>query len=186
MTYPPAGRGAAVRAWLEEAVAALTEANLPPDVISTGGTPGLFAAHETTIATEYRPGTYIYYDRSLVAGGAATLDDCALTVLTTVVSRPTAERATVDAGSKSLTSDLLGLDGYGMVVEYPDAKVVGLSEEHGMIDVSSSALKPAVGDRLRILPNHACPVTNLFDRVHLVSGGTVVETLAVAARGRVD
>lgn len=186
MTYPPAGNSAGARQWLEEAAAKLADAGLPAKAVSTGGTPDLWRAHETAIATEYRPGTYIYYDRSLVARGVATEEDCALNVLVTVVSRPTADRAIVDAGSKALTSDLLGLSGYGTVMGYPDAVIYGMSEEHGNIDFSASAKKPKVGDRLRILPNHACPVSNLFDHVHLVSGDHVVETVAVAARGRVD
>ena len=185
MTYPPAGGAAAARERLASFAAALMEAGLPPAVISTGGTPDLWSAHETTIATEYRPGTYIYLDRYQVAKGVGELDDCALTVLTTVVSRPTPDRAIVDAGSKALTSDLLGLSGYGLAVGYPHAVVAGLSEEHGTIDLSASPAKPAIGERLRIIPNHACPVSNLFDRVHLVSGDRVVATEWVAARGKV-
>ncbi|BCP54770.1 alanine racemase [Kaistia sp. 32K] len=186
MTYPPAGGTADVRAWLQEASDKLTAAGLPPKTISTGGTPDIWRAHETPIATEYRPGTYIYFDRSLVARDVCTVDDCALHVLVTVVSRPTADRAIIDAGSKALTSDLLGLNGYGQVVGYPDAVIYGMSEEHGNIDFSASAKKPEIGERLLILPNHACPVSNLYDHVHLVSGDHVVETVAVAARGRVD
>jgi D-serine deaminase-like pyridoxal phosphate-dependent protein len=186
MTYPPAGDAAAARAWLEEAAEKLAAAGLPAKTISTGGTPDIWRAHETTIATEYRPGTYIYLDRSLVARGVGKVEDCALTVLVTVVSRPTKDRAIIDAGSKALTSDLLGMTGYGSVLGYPDAVIYGISEEHANIDFSASAKKPKVGDRLRILPNHACPVSNLFDRVNLISGDHVVETIAVAARGRVD
>ena len=92
----------------------------------------------------------------------------------------------IDAGSKALTSDLLGMTGYGYVVGYPEAVIYGLSEEHGNIDFSASAKKPAIGERLRIVPNHACPVSNLYDNVHLVSGDHVVRTERVAARGRVD
>ncbi|WEK50129.1 MAG: D-TA family PLP-dependent enzyme [Candidatus Kaistia colombiensis] len=186
MTYPPAGDAPSARKWLEEAAEKLAAAGLPAKTISTGGTPDIWRAHETTVATEYRPGTYIYYDRSLVARGVATVEDCALNVLVTVVSRPTENRAIIDAGSKTLTSDLLGMTGYGTVLGYPDAVIYGISEEHGNIDFSASAAKPKVGDRLRILPNHACPVSNLFDHVNLVSGDHVVETIAVAARGRVD
>ena len=186
MTYPAAGKAETARVWLETAVAELTAAGLPPRIVSTGGTPDIWHAHETKVATEYRPGTYIYLDRFQVAKGVGRLEDCALTVLTTVVSRPNGERAVVDAGSKALTSDLLGLSGYGTVLGYPDAVVAGLSEEHGTIDLSASAAKPEIGDRLHILPNHVCPVVNLFDRVHLVSGGRVVRTEVVAARGRVD
>ena len=186
MTYPMLGKSGEARAWLEAAIAALEAAGLPPRIVSTGGTPDLWHAHETPMATEYRPGTYIYLDRFQVAKGVGTFDDCALTVLTTVVSRPNANRAIIDAGSKALTSDLLGLSGYGTIVEYPDAVIAGLSEEHGTIDLSASAAKPRIGERVHILPNHACPVTNLFDRVHLVSAGHVVRTEVVAARGRVD
>jgi D-serine deaminase-like pyridoxal phosphate-dependent protein len=186
MTYPPAGGTAGVRQWLEEAASKLAAAGLPAKTISTGGTPDLWIAHETPLATEYRPGTYIYFDRSLVARGVATVEDCALNVLVTVVSRPTEDRAIIDAGSKALTSDLLGLNGYGEVLGYPEAVIYGMSEEHGNIDFSACATKPAVGDRLRILPNHACPVSNLYDHVNLVRGDHVVETVEVAARGRVD
>lgn len=186
MTYPPAGSPGEARERLGAVIAALADAGLPPAIVSTGGTPDLWSAHETEAATEYRPGTYIYLDRYQVAKGVGTLEDCALTVLTTVVSRPTEDRAIIDAGSKALTSDLLGMTGYGLVLGYPDAVVTGLSEEHGTIDLSASERKPEIGERLRILPNHACPVSNLFDRVHLVAGDHVVATESVAARGRVD
>ena len=187
MTYPAAGKYQAAAQWLSDARTAFAAANVDLPAITTGGTPDIWHMDEAArVATEYRPGTYIYMDRSQVAAGAASLDDCALTVLATVVSRPTAGRAIIDAGSKALTSDLLGLVGHGHVVEYPEAKVVGLSEEHGTLDVSACATKPQIGDVIRIIPNHCCPVTNLFDRVNLIRDGELVETLAVAARGRVD
>ncbi|QDZ12942.1 D-TA family PLP-dependent enzyme [Devosia ginsengisoli] len=186
MTYPAAGQVEANAAWLAAAKQALTEAGLPPSVVSNGGTPDMWRAHEVAAATEHRPGTYIYMDRSQVARGAGTFDDCALTVLATVVSRPTEDRAIVDAGSKALTSDLLGMTGFGLILAYPEAVITGLSEEHGTIDLSACASKPKIGDKLRIIPNHACVVSNLFDRVTLISGERVVETVAVDARGRVD
>ncbi|KKB08754.1 D-TA family PLP-dependent enzyme [Devosia chinhatensis] len=187
MTYPAAGKYAAANHWLAEAKALFDAENIPVPAITTGGTPDIWHMQDASgIATEYRPGTYIYMDRSQVAAGAATFDDCALTVLATVVSRPTEHRAIIDAGSKALTSDLLGLVGHGYVLEYPDARIVGLSEEHGTIDVSDCPEKPQIGDLVRIVPNHCCPVTNLFDQVHLVRADSVLETLQVAARGRVD
>ncbi|MCK1975182.1 amino acid aldolase, partial [Bacillus safensis] len=82
-----------------------------------------------SVVTEYRPGTYIYFDRYQVEKGAATVDDCAFTVLSTIVSHPTAERAIIDAGSKALSSDTLGLSDFGEVRGRSDARVVGLSEE---------------------------------------------------------
>lgn len=95
-------------------------------------------------------------------------------------------RAIIDAGSKALTSDTLGMVGFGLIEAYPDAVITGLSEEHGTVDLTNCATKPQIGDKLRIIPNHACVVSNLFDTVTLISGDQVVETVDVAARGRVD
>ena len=187
MTYPAAGKYQAAAAWLAEAKALFEAAGIPVPVITTGGTPDIWHADEAGVATEYRPGTYIYMDRSQVAAGAASYDDCALTVLATVVSHPTTGRAIIDAGSKALTSDLLGLVGHGYIPAYPDARIVGLSEEHGTLDVSACVDGgPKIGEQIAIVPNHCCPVTNLFDTVHLVRDGQLVETVPVAARGRVD
>ena len=185
MTYPAAGQVEANAAWLAAARIALTAAGLPPAVVSNGGTPDIWRAHEVTAATEHRPGTYIYMDRYQVAKGVGTYADCALTVLATVVSRPTPDRAIIDAGSKALTSDLLGMTGFGLIEAYPEAVIVGLSEEHGTVDLTACASRPSIGDRLRIIPNHSCVVSNLFDAVHLVRGDELVETVTVAARGRV-
>ena len=186
MTYPAAGKAAECAAWLSETKSLLENANLGPKVISSGGTPDLWHAHENASpATEYRPGTYIYLDRYQVEKGVGSLEDCALTVLATVVSRPTDDRCVIDAGSKALTSDTLGLSGFGTIIGYPDAVVASLSEEHGVIDLSRSARKPEIGERIRIVPNHACVVTNLFDNVALISGDNVTAIEPVAARGRV-
>jgi D-serine deaminase-like pyridoxal phosphate-dependent protein len=133
MTYPPAGREAAVQDWLARAVAACAARGLRVDTVSTGGTPGMWQAQKVPCATEYRAGTYIYNDRSLVVRGTCGWKDCALTVLATVVSVPASDRAIIDAGSKVLTSDLLGLSGYGHVLERPDIAIESLSEEHGTL-----------------------------------------------------
>jgi D-serine deaminase-like pyridoxal phosphate-dependent protein len=186
MTYPAAGQVEANSQWLAAARQTLTAAGLAPTIISNGGTPDLWRAHEVTAATEHRPGTYIYMDRFQVGKGVGSWDDCALTVLATVVSRPTENRAIIDAGSKSLTSDTLGLAGFGLIENYPDAVITGLSEEHGTIDLTNCPTKPQIGEQLRIIPNHACVVSNLFDEVTLISGDQIVETVPVAARGRVD
>ncbi len=185
MTYPAAGQVEANAAWLAKGVEQLKAAGLPPETVSNGGTPDLWRAHEVTAANEHRPGTYIYMDRFQVARGVGGFEDCALTVLATVVSRPTEDRAIIDAGSKALTSDTLGMEGFGLIEAYPEAVIVGLSEEHGTIDLSKCATKPQIGDKLRIIPNHACVVSNLFDSVTLISGDQVVETVPVSARGRV-
>ena len=137
--------------------------------------------------TELRVGTYVYHDRATVAAGAAKLDDCALHVVATVVSRPTEDRAVIDAGSKTLSSDLVAPEagrGYGLLLDYPDAVITRLNEEHGTIDLSGSARKPLLGERLRILPNHVCVVSNLHDTVVAVRDRAMVGCLPIAARGK--
>lgn len=185
MTYPKPGGGPKVQAFMSAAKAALEEKGIACPVISSGGTPDMWKAHEVPVVTEYRAGTYIYYDRSVVAAGAGTYDDCALTVLATVVSTPTPDRAIIDAGSKVLTSDLLGLTGHGHVLGRDDLVIAGLNEEHGIVRVEGG--EPTgltVGDRLRIVPNHCCVVSNMVDAVVLVDGESWRE-VPVAARGKV-
>lgn len=186
MTYPAAGTRQKAAEAFEATIAALRAAGLEPKVISTGGSPDMWKDEGLAPVTEYRAGTYIYNDRSLVSRGTATPEQCAMTVLATVVSRPTPDRAIIDAGSKALTSDLLGQNGYGMVVGYPDAVIYQLNEEHGLIDLSRCAAKPELGERVRIVPNHTCVVSNLVDRVAIVTDGTLRGALRVDARGRSD
>jgi D-serine deaminase-like pyridoxal phosphate-dependent protein len=111
--------------------------------------------------TEYRAGNYIYNDVVQVTIGGVTWDDCAMKVRTTVVSRPTDDRAILDAGSKVLTHDQYYAKGYGRIVEYPDAQIAGFSEEHGNVDLAASARKPKVGEVVSVIPNHCCVVTNI-------------------------
>jgi D-serine deaminase-like pyridoxal phosphate-dependent protein len=184
MTYPPLHGVEKSNAWLSEAVALFAEAGIAVSRVSSGNSPDMWAQAAAPV-TERRPGTYIYYDRFQVKERAASLDDCALTVLVTVVSRPTATRVVIDAGSKSLTSDLLGMEGFGLVMG-TDLTVKGLSEEHGVIELPVASDWPRIGERLRIIPNHACVISNLFDSVTLISGDEVREVVPVAARGRVD
>lgn len=184
MIYPKRGAVELTRTWLAPAIAALTAAGLPPAIISTGGTPDMARMADIPQGTEHRPGTYIYNDRMQVGWGAATLDDCALTVLTTVVSRPTATRAILDAGSKALAADTGPLPGHGHLPAYPQAIVTQLNEEHGIVDLTACPARPRIGDRLRVIPNHACVVTNLFDEVHLIRGDVVEEVARITSRGR--
>ncbi|MEO6298076.1 MAG: D-TA family PLP-dependent enzyme [Paracoccaceae bacterium] len=186
MTYPAAGGTATVEVFMAEARALCIAAVGHCDVISSGGTPSLADAALAPSVTEYRAGTYIYNDRSLVERGACTLDDCALTVLATVVSRPTDTRAILDCGSKSLTSDLLGLNGYGTILGYPLAQITNLSEEHARVDLTLCPVKPQIGDKVQIVPNHACPVSNLVDSVIFHHSGAVLRSEEVSARGTVQ
>lgn len=183
MTYPPVGQESAVQDWLAEAISAVQSLGLAVETVSNGGTPGMWQAEQVPAATEYRIGTYIYNDRSLQARGICSWDDCALSVLATVVSVPAEDRAIIDAGSKVLTSDLLGLEGHGHVLGRPDISVEALSEEHGTLKADRIGLK--TGDRVRIVPNHACVVTNMLDRIELIRRDRHENTIAVAARGQV-
>ena len=145
----------------------------------------MFEAHTHAELTEHRAGLYLYGDRHLMLAGATPLETVAFRVLTTVVSRPTPDRGILDAGSKTLSSDLMGLEGYGYICEYPEAIIYGLSEEHAHVDFSACARKPEIGERVMVLPNHVCPVTNLMDEVVGVRGGEVEVVWQVAARGKV-
>lgn len=182
MTYPKPNTERAVQEFLTTAKA-LCEASVGHcEIVSGGGSPSMANAADTSVLTEYRAGTYVYNDRSLVAAGACSWRDCALTVLATVVSHPTSERAIIDAGSKSLTSDLIGLEGYGFIPSRPDISIVGLSEEHGHLAVPSD--KPLqIGEKIQIIPNHVCPVSNLVDNVYFHRSGRIIGSTPVAARG---
>jgi D-serine deaminase-like pyridoxal phosphate-dependent protein len=185
MTYPPAGKIDAVSDWLKNAKSLCEAAGLKVNTVTTGGTPDMWQADQYHGITEYRAGTYIYNDCSLLKLGTCEEADCALTLQTTVVSRPTNDRAIIDAGSKALTSDLIGLQGYGRVKGYPEAVVYGLNEEHGMIDVSACASKPQVGEVLAIIPNHVCVISNLYDEAILKTTDGNLETVRIDARGTV-
>jgi D-serine deaminase-like pyridoxal phosphate-dependent protein len=185
MTYPAAGGTNDVDTFFIDAMGQCAELGLDCPVRSSGGTPDMWQAHLAPSVTEYRIGTYIYNDRSLMARGVCTEDDCALRVLTEVVSLPAPGRAIIDAGSKVLTSDLLGLEGFGYVVGHPDVAVKGLSEEHGILTFDPQTTPFAIGQRLEIIPNHVCVVTNMLDQVHLTRDGKLEKTVDVAARGKV-
>ena len=156
-----------------------------PTMVSTGGTPNLKNVGKLKGATEHRPGTYIYNDRMQVAAGVASWDDCALNIYSTVVSRAGPDRGILDAGSKTLTSDTGGgLDGHGLILEHPEAKIARFAEEHGFLDLARSNTRPNVGDVVRIVPNHVCVVVNMMDEVVMVRGDEIIGTLPVAARGK--
>ncbi|WP_263785717.1 D-TA family PLP-dependent enzyme [Salinibacter grassmerensis] len=166
--------------------------------VSVGSTPSMAAFENTERdgfrVTEIRPGNYVMHDAMQVALGAASLDDCALTVLTTVISTQTkpgdAARAFVDAGKKVFTTDTgHGTDGYGIALAdaaamrpHPGLHVDHLSEEHGWLTMAGDA-DLTVGDRLRIVPNHACVTVASQDTLHVVDGPSVVDAWSVNARG---
>lgn len=183
MTFP--NREPSTRLFFEQALALFKQAGIPVPIVSGGGTPALATVQDLPMLTEHRAGTCVYNDAMVVASGTATWDQCAMRVRTTVVSRPTATRAILDAGSKVLTSDLYGMTGYGHVLEYPGAAITGLSEEHGTVDLSACPERPQVGEAVHVVPNHCCVVSNMVDEVYGVRGDRVEVVWPVAARGRV-
>lgn len=183
MTYPAPSGEANVQNFMTDAKRLIEDKGIAVTVITSGGTPSMMHAAKAPVVTEYRPGTYVYNDRSLVSRGVCGWDECALNVVATVVSVPAENRAIIDAGSKALTSDLLGLTGYGHVLGREDITIDQLSEEHGRL-VTEGAIGLKVGDKLRIVPNHACVVTNLVDSLTVISQGmSEPEIWPVAARG---
>ena len=169
------------------------------DELSAGATPTARFSLGQDGLTEYRAGNYVYYDRTQVGLGAAALDDCALSVLATVVSKPTADRIVLDCGSKTLAADLARgfspLPGHGVIFrdlatrsgQRPDDDLIveRLSEEHATVRAASGHTPLEPGERVRVVPNHACVVSNLVDQAWVTDGASVVEPLPIAARGRI-
>ena len=157
--------------------------------VSVGSSGTFRFAVECPGVTEVRPGTYVFNDLTQLLQGSATSADLAAFVVATVVGRPEATRAVIDAGSKVLTSDRLIASGpsntFGAVVGRPGAYVTRLSEEHGLLELPSGT-DIRIGERIAIVPNHICPVINLTDSVAVIADGVFAERWAVAARGRVQ
>ena len=169
------------------AVAQMDRAGVRPRTVSGGSTPTAWRSHEIAGVTEIRPGTYVYNDRVTAEVGACEWDDCAFTVLATVVSTAVPGQAVIDAGSKALGREPMrgaAGEGFGVLLEHPEVVVKQMSEEHGILDLSRSAWTPEVGERVRVIPNHVCIVVHLNDLVYGVRGDVVETSWAVAARGR--
>jgi D-serine deaminase-like pyridoxal phosphate-dependent protein len=183
--YPTEQSWPQTQRFFDEARTGVRALGLEPRMVSTGGTPNLPNMGKLEGATEHRAGTYIFNDRMMLACGAATLEDCALSVYATVVSRAAPERGILDSGSKTLTADTGALDdGFGLILEYPQAKIHAFAEEHGFLDLARSNARPKVGEVVRVVPNHVCVVVNMVDRMIAVRGDKIVDVLSVAARGR--
>jgi D-serine deaminase-like pyridoxal phosphate-dependent protein len=168
---------------LEAHYDAFRRAGIEIRTVSGGSTPTAFRSHEFSGVTEIRPGMYAFLDRKMVAIGVGALEDCAVSVLVTVVSNAVKGRAMVDGGSKTFSSDTMHQPGYGLILEHPDYELIGFSEEHGHLSVTDP---PRIGERLRIVPNHVCATMNLHDRVFGIRNGVVEREITVDARGRVN
>ena len=159
---------------------------IPVETVSLGATPSSRFTVKIPGITELRCGTYVFNDQMQIRYGSAVESDCALTVLSTVISVPTRDRAVVDAGTKTITSERSAEFGvFGLVPGRPDLRFASATEEHGMIRMTSPRRRLKVGDRLEIIPNHVCPVMNLHDEVVAVRDGRVEAVWAVAARGKI-
>jgi D-serine deaminase-like pyridoxal phosphate-dependent protein len=179
----------AVSKKLEQVLELWSRHGLRATIVSGGSTPTAYQSHLIPLMTEIRPGTYVFNDMNTVRGGFCTLEDCAARIVATVVSNAVPEQVVVDAGSKTLTKDpnvTVPESGYGHVVEYPDARIKALSEEHAQIDVTKCSARPSVGDRLTIIPNHICPCVNLQDAVWWIEPGDPPRELRVDARGKLQ
>lgn len=172
---------------MAETAELLRKSGLETPIISVGSTVTAKITATVDGITETRPGTYVFYDRSEVLHQLVPPERCAARVLTTVATRPAPDRLILDAGSKALTSDRTGVSpsvpGHGLVVGHPDWQILSLSEEHGGAIIPSE--DPArIGDRVEVIPNHICPVVNLFDSMFITQGARVIDQWSVAARGK--
>ena len=174
---------------MESALSDFRREGIPVPIVSGGSTPLLFHSHEMPGITEIRPGTYIFNDINTVLSGACALQDCAATILATVVSTARPGQIIIDGGSKTFSSDRLANSDevtFGRVVEAPGARFHKMNEEHGFIDISRAGRVFSVGDRVRIIPNHICTAVNLHDQVLGFRGGAVEEIFSVEARGKLQ
>jgi D-serine deaminase-like pyridoxal phosphate-dependent protein len=183
MTFP--NRDPDTRVFFERALELFKGAGIPVSIVSGGGTPALFSVDRFPMLTEHRAGTCVFNDAATVRTGTATWANCAMRVRATVVSRPNDTRAVLDCGTKVLTSDQYGMPGYGHILEYPEAAITGLSEEHGVVDLAQCPERPRVGDVVHVVPNHCCVVSNMMEELVGVRGDRVEVVWPVAARGRV-
>lgn len=155
--------------------------------ISVGSTPSLLVGDLLEGITEVRPGTYIFMDADQ-ANVNGNYDDCALTVLATVISRPTPERVVLDSGTKALTyyvqlEGITRTPGFGVLKEYSHIRLNSLSDEHGSF-MKPEDLEFNIGDKVEVIPNHACPTCNLYDRMFCIRGDEVVGEWPILARGK--
>jgi D-serine deaminase-like pyridoxal phosphate-dependent protein len=165
------------------------KAGIETRIVSGGSTPTLFRSHEVHGVTEIRPGTYVFNDINTMRSGACAMEDCAASILATVVSTARPGQMIIDGGSKTFSSDRLANSSevtFGHVVEAPGARFHKMNEEHGFVDMTHAEGKFSVGDRVHVIPNHICVAVNLHERVYGVRGDHVEEVWTVDARGKLQ
>ncbi len=162
---------------------------LTPKVVSIGATPSMLLKPSIMEGiTEIRPGTYILMDASMSAC-LGTLENCAATVLTTVISRPTLERVITDVGAKGLTAQrrtkgITATQGVGTIKGNESISVFDVYDEHAIIYDREFRDKVSIGDKLEIYPVHICPVCNLYESAFLVSNGEIIDEIPILCRGK--
>ena len=174
---------------IHEAIHRFDVGGLCRETVSGGSTPTAFQSHLIGVGTEIRPGTCVYNDLNIVRGGFGSLDDCAASVVCTVVSDAVSDQVILDGGSKTLTMDRCGPapdSGHGHIVEYPEAFIGKLTEEHAQVDVSRCVPRPRVGERVTVIPNHICPVVNLHDTAWWHEADGSLQVLPIDARGKLS
>ena len=156
------------------------------DVVTVGSTPTARHAVRVPGVTELRSGVYAFQDLKQVSLGPARLEDCALTVMTTVVSHARPDRYVLDAGIKALAGEDYGWGTWGRPPSRPDLAITRATEEHGVIELQPGAADPGwkIGEHVRIVPNHACGTTNMHDELVAIDGDRIVERWPVIGRGR--
>lgn len=169
---------------LAEAASALRAAGFACGIVSAGSTPTMLEA-ATGMVTEMRAGTYVLGDRQQATLGAIGFEDVALHVAATVVSTAVRGQVVVDAGAKTLTKDRAAyLTGHGLLPAYPSAVIERVNDYHGIVRIPAGTPAPHLGEVVAIMPNHVCPVVDLFDAFTVVRGTEVVGEWPVDARGR--
>jgi D-serine deaminase-like pyridoxal phosphate-dependent protein len=164
-------------------------AGIEVKIVSGGSTPTLYHSHELPGLTEIRPGTYVFNDLNTVRSGGCEMEDCAASILATVVSTAKDGQMIVDGGSKTFSSDRLVNSAevtFGHLVEAPGARFHKMNEEHGYVDISHAERGFSIGDRVHIIPNHICVAVNLHEQVYGIRGETVEEVWKVEGRGKLQ
>ena len=179
MTYPLRNRVDEVAEWLKRARQLFAQEGLCCDIISGGNTPDMFRQHLISVQNEIRCGTYIFNDSMMRATGVCDWPDCAARVHATIVSATEPGRAIMDAGIKTLSAEKGWLRNYGHIMEYPEAEIYRLNEEHGYI---RSKQPLTIGEEITIIPNHICVTMNLHDAAYIVDGESA-ELIKIDARG---
>jgi D-serine deaminase-like pyridoxal phosphate-dependent protein len=170
---------------LSKAVEELESLGIEVETVSGGNSPESRVLGNMRGLTEVRPGNGFFNDVGAVNQGYAAIGDCALRVLATVVSLPLPGRATIDAGTKTFTGDMAagGAQGMGILPGMEDVSFVKANEEHGFLEFDPRLRAFRVGDRVTVVPNHACVLPNLCDKIYVVRGEDVVDVCPIDARG---